>query len=116
MTDREKLIELLDVIGAICNVLCEVNEDGSGVYEIMGGDYIADMLIAHGVTVQEWRPGSEPPKEPGNYIVMIQGSTYPTELFWSAKRKKWVEISDDDFDVTYEVTHWMPLPEPPKGE
>lgn len=111
MTDREKLIELL-----VNFVEVDAWDNGEFIEKDINFQKIASDLIAHGVTVQEWRPGSEPPKEPGNYIVMIQGSTYPTELFWSAKRKKWVEISDDDFDVTYEVTHWMPLPEPPKED
>ena len=30
---------------------------------------IADVLIANGVTVKEWIPVSEPPKEKGTYIV-----------------------------------------------
>lgn len=27
---------------------------------------------------------------------------------------KWVWYSDDNFDVQHVVTHWMPLPQPPK--
>ena len=27
---------------------------------------------------------------------------------------KWVWYSDDNFDVSHVVTHWMPLPKPPK--
>ena len=30
---------------------------------------IADHLIANGVTVQEWKPVNEPPKEKGTYLV-----------------------------------------------
>lgn len=27
---------------------------------------------------------------------------------------EWVWYSDDNFDVSHVVTHWMPLPQPPK--
>lgn len=68
------------------------------------------------VTAQGWRPGSETPKVTGYYIAITQDGTYPRELFWSAKRQKWLEVSDGDFDTAYAVTHWMPMPEPPKEE
>ena len=89
---------------------------------------LANHLIANGVTVQEskgveidqfnkWIPTSEPPKEPGEYIV--------AQKHWSdghleTKKGKWngVEWLVDGRESLM-VTHWMPpspLPEPPKGE
>lgn len=41
-------------------------------------------------------------------IVMIAGALYPTVLFYNG-----VEFTDGQ-DIIYAVTHWMPMPEPPK--
>lgn len=53
MTDREKLVKLLDDIRVSCDVPENVDEDGCGTWSIEGADYIADHLLAHGVTVRE---------------------------------------------------------------
>lgn len=92
----------------------------SMIQEAVGGcarhwaSLIADHLIANGVTVQEWIPASEPPKEPGEYIV--------AQKHWSdghleTKKGKWngVEWLVDGRE-SIRVAYWMPLPEPPKGE
>lgn len=101
------------------------------IQEAVGGcarywaELIADRLIANGVTVADgkdtdvpagWIPASEPPKEPGEYIV--------AQKHWSdghleTKKGKWngVEWLVDGRESLM-VTHWMPpspLPEPPKG-
>ena len=53
MTDREKLIELLD----------EVHRKPMGkTYRERLGT-IADYLLDNGVTFQKWIPGKKPPKE-----------------------------------------------------
>ena len=57
MTDREKLIELLEDLGAIVNVPIKVDEDGCGDYLVEGGEYIADYLLANGVIVPPCREG-----------------------------------------------------------
>ena len=41
-------------------------------------------------------------------IVMIAGALYPTVLFYNG-----VEFTDGQ-DNIYAVTHWQPMPEPPK--
>lgn len=53
----------------------------------------------------------DPPKESGEYIV---GCNRPGEgmvdtSFWFADRKEWALFGEL-------VTHWMPMPELPKGE
>ena len=77
-------------------------------------EYLADHLIANGVTIQRWIPASEKPKEVGEYNVMIKGTPVSTTLFYSVYHEAWYEFSDDDFEQPYEITHWMPLPQPPK--
>lgn len=115
MTEREKLIELLECVGATCDVPCKVDEDGCGTYEIMGSDYIADHLIANGVTIQKWIPVSEPPDlfTGVNAYCPARKNIYTLYL---NNRGEW-----HFFDKTVAgalvdepVTHWMPLPEAPK--
>lgn len=77
---------------------------------------IADHLIANGVMVQEWIPASEPPKESGEYNVMIKGGVVATSLFYSKIENGWYEFNDDDYVEPQPVTHWQPMPTPPKEE
>lgn len=89
MTEREKLLDLLtDVLG-------------------MSIGYKADHLIANGVTNQKWIPVTERLPEQGQEVILYTGNILkPTVLayqFWNPKYDTWTH-----------VTHWMPLPEPPK--
>ena len=107
MTDREKQKEKL----------IELIENTPGVsFSPDAGDMIADHLIANGVTVQEWIPASIPPTdyrdEHGElipFLVCEEGTEYPFRAMYDGKT--W---GDGLFAVP--ATHWMPLPEPPKGE
>lgn len=51
MTDRDRLIELLDDLGVIVNVPDNVDDDGCGTYTVEGGEYIADHLLSKGVFI-----------------------------------------------------------------
>ena len=114
MDVKEKLVELLDRF----------------VYDdwYSNGD-IAEKLIANGATVQEWisvddRLPIEEAKAheqewPGEYcefLVMIEKGSLPTTLYYDLEENEWFRINTALERETYEVTHWMPLPEPPKGE
>ena len=94
MDVREKLVELLDII----------IQPGQKTL----GD-IADYLIANGVTVQEWVSVDDRLPEQGEEAICIDADgdmmigKY-TELGWI-------------FPCYFEdLTHWMPIPNPPKGE
>ena len=114
MDVRKKLVELLDRF----------------VYDdwYSNGD-IAEKLIANGVTVQEWISVNDrlPIEEakaheqewPGEYcefLVMIEKGSLPTTLYYDLEENEWFRINTALERETYEVTHWMPLPLPPKGE
>ena len=75
---------------------------------------VADNLIANGVTVQEWIPASEPPKDDTEDFWVIYktgaGYRYTTGYF---DGRCW-RSSATSFEIP--VVGWMPLPEPPKGE
>lgn len=99
---REKLVELLDAGGFYVkrNILGVVNEEAIGD--------LADHLIANGVTVQEWIPLSEKLPEDG---VQVLACTKHGKAFSAHCERGKFRVSGS---VT--VTHWMPLPQPPKGE
>lgn len=114
MNVKEKLVELLDRF----------------VYDdwYSNGD-IAEKLIANGVTVQKWisvddRLPIEEAKaheqewlgEYCEFLVMIEKGSLPTTLYYDLEENEWFRINTALERETYEVTHWMPLPLPPKGE
>ena len=114
MNDKEKLISLL--------ILTDPNpytcESESGSCELTTctecrARSTADLLIANGVTVQEWISANEPPKDTCEYWIAYKAGgdySYSTGYF---DGKCWRSA------LTHHkipVTHWMPLPEPPKGE
>ena len=97
MDVREKLVEIIqNSVGGCARHWAEV---------------IADGLIAHGVTVQEWISVKDrlPEKDEIVIICTDENFIYVGELIgdtWFLDNDSWTET----------VTHWMPLPEPPKGE
>ena len=117
MDVKKKMVELLDQF----------------VYdEWYDNDEIADELIANGVTVQEWIPVKDRlPEDSGYYLVVYRdkynGSiSIAFDIYVKCNVGEWWE-SEFACDITkqflwaaklqeQEVTHWMPLPQPPKGE
>ena len=81
---------------------------------------IADHLIANGVTIQKWIPVTERLPESnddgtGNAVLVTNGSVQ--HIAYLAKDIfHFTENGEMKERVFYEVTHWMPLPEPPSGE
>lgn len=115
---REKLIELLGNV--YLPMTC--GPDTIGEYRIPHKfkKEIADHLIANFVVIAEnatttkWIPVTdENPKEAGEYIVKIAYASAATALWYNPVEDVWFS---DDYRDTYPVTHWMPLPEPPKGK
>jgi hypothetical protein len=104
---REKLVELFDEAARICN-----NQDcrACGYFREANciNKTIIDRLIANGVTVQEWIPVSERLPEDG---VQVLACTKHGKAFSAHCERGRFRVSGS---VT--VTHWMPLPQPPKGE
>ena len=112
MDVREKLVELLG------NIYLPIMD---GPYVI--GEYripykfkeeIADYLIANGVTVQEWVSVKEGLPENGKESVLIALRWGEVDIGWCEDGRWRSEFVNEYEDG--EVTHWMPLPLPPKGE
>lgn len=78
---------------------------------------LADYLIANGVTVQEWVSVDDRlPEENGRYLTVNKMWDYKICVFdlWFDGGFWYIDEEDDLFN--FEVTHWMPMPQPPKGE
>ena len=73
-------------------------------------------LLSHGVTVQEWIPVTERLPEKGQEVLVFDTRENWTGFAWLRPDETWTALGFDfPFDLG-EVTHWMPLPQPPKGE
>ena len=78
-------------------------------------EYLADHLITNGVTVQEWISVEDELPEVGGYVVCI-AKRNPFSRFMPMvariEKNGWVNPMTEQY--ISEVTHWMPMPEPPK--
>ena len=112
MDVREKLVEIIqNSVGGCARHWAEV---------------IADGLIAHGVTVQEWISVKDRLPDNKEYdwvlaqVVEDNGFMHiPTVMEYRQSKNDWFEETYgwiSDHNGAFTVTHWMPLPQPPKGE
>ena len=64
-----------------------------------------------------WRDAkTEPPKESGEYFVFCKVG-YQAIINYSARHKAFNALDDEEAPIyALEVTHWMPMPEEPKGD
>ena len=120
---REKLIELLDGVQDYGFCRSTVEEPQCRVINSI----IADHLIANGVTVQQWIPVTERlpeddlPKDTKKKMIRClvytdKGTVKP------CVRQRWEHFDGKmqpwmwNKDLYAKPTHWMYLPQPPKGE
>ena len=107
MDVREKLVEILK----------QAPFDGKVLDEWWWEEKIkriADHLISSGVTVQEWVSVDDRlPEEKVDCIVHYKHAYCNNDGYWAIGfcfydgEKFWI-------DLAYKVTHWMPIPQPPK--
>ena len=91
------------------NVMCDQKIEG------LADDVM--YIIARGITVQEWIPVKDRLPESGGYVVCI-AKRNPFSRFMPMvariDKNGWVNPITEQY--ISEVTHWMPIPQPPKGE
>ena len=126
MADREKLIELLFVgqvlADAECDKQAECNKCQYKAPNACRVGFIADNLIANGVTIQRWIPVTERlPSLHDDVLMYFKDDDNMAAGYLDyvdEDRTMWCSYSDGGYwtDCDYEPTHWMPLPEAPKGE
>ena len=114
MNVREKLIWLIAKAKYICaNDYSDHTED----------EYIADTLLDNGVTVQEWISVED--RLPENDVMVIGFTPCDGFMFVGYYHeepkydwKSWMIITAmrSTKVMKKKVTHWLPLPQPPKGE
>lgn len=75
---------------------------------------IAEHLIMNGVTVQEWISVKDRLPENVKEGLLIALRWGAVDIGWCEDGRWGSEFVDEYEDG--EVTHWMPLPKPPKGE
>lgn len=130
-TMREKLIELIE----------QVQYHGMAPWkhgmQAIGNTEVADHLIQNGVTIQKWIPVTERlPEEhdsifaklygterflPGMFKTISENVLAVFVLEDGRKRVKETHTNEGKWNMSgvygaKEVTHWMPLPEPPKED
>ena len=104
----------MDVRGKLVEILKQAPFEGKVLDEWWFEEKIkriADHLIAHGVTVQEWISVKDRLPDDDEVVIICtdKNFVYAGELIGDT----WF-LDNDSWTAT--VTHWMPLPKPPKGE
>ena len=110
----------MDVMQNLVVILKQAPFDGKVLDEWLWEEeirIIADHLIRNGVTVQEWISVKDRLPEVGGYVVCI-AKRNPFSRFMPMvariEKNGWVNPITEQY--ISEVTQWMPIPQPPKGE
>ena len=97
MTDREKLIDII------------VRTPCVAVSSRTAGEHIVDHLLANGVAVQRWIPVTKRLPELFKTVLVYDSTAKSVESAYMTRHKEWIGVV-----INHNITHWMPLPEPPK--
>ena len=125
---REKLIELLDEAEEWADRKCDKLECENCPADKMKGNCVqqlmVDRLIANGVRLEEkqatsdetskWISVKDRLPENGAVVLGYMVSRDYRTIKWKNNTHRWEGILID-YEKDF-VTHWIPLPEPPKGE
>ena len=111
MDVREKLLGLIAKAKYICaNDYSDHTED----------EYIADTLLDNGVTVQEWISVKDKLPEDSNDgfadAVLVTDGFVQHMAYFVGGEWRFAESGEIKEPMWYRITHWMPLPQLPKGE
>ena len=101
MDVREKLVELQFQ----ADIADNISENGTQHRE-----FIADLMIANGVTVQEWISVKD--RLPTIYDADADNCVLAIHKASNKRYYHWRSVANNPFDFI----HWMKTPQPPKGE
>ena len=106
---REKLVELLTEFYG-CDPM----------YYNVDALAIADHLVSNSVTVQEWISVDDRLPEDSNDgfadAVLVTDGFVQHMAYFVGGEWRFAESGEIKEPMWYRITHWMPLPEQPKGE
>ena len=109
----------MDVGGKLVEILKQAPFEGKVLDEWWWEEKIkgiADHLISNGVTVQKWIPVDDRlPEEKVDCFVNYQHAYCYNDDYW-AIGICFYDGEKFQLNPAYKVTHWMPIPRPPKGE
>ena len=113
MDVREKLVELQ----LQADIADNISENGTQHRE-----FIADLMIANGVTAQEWVSVNDRlPEKDGQYLIFTTQYFTPDHID-EIDHKDGIEISGYCKRYGFlskngiHAKYWQPMPQPPKGE
>ena len=104
MDIREKLLDLI--------IDAKRTDPETGSF----AEYLADHLIANGVTVQEWISVKDRLPEHGDVVLCFMKFGGQRILQWDNVSSWWLGYGHGDDWQKADVTNWMPMLNPPKGE
>jgi hypothetical protein len=113
MDMKEKLVELLDDIQLCGEDFTDYEIYGMRLPDTVSNEDVADHLIANGVTVQEWISVKDRLPENEKCVLVYSQDGGVAEGKYNARFNEWVQFRWNVTELK-NVTHWMPLPEPPK--
>ena len=128
MDVREKLVDLLDEAEEWAEHKCDELDCEKCPAGKMKGNCVqllmVDRLIAHGVTVQEWISVKDrlPDNKENDWVLaqVVEDNGFmhiPKVMEYRQQRNDWYEETFgwlSEHNGAFTVTHWMPLPQPPK--
>ena len=83
-------------------------------------EYLADYLINNGVTVQEWVSVDDRLPEYSNDgfadAVLVTDGFVQHMAYFVGGKWRFAESGEIKEPMWYRITHWMPLPQPPKED
>lgn len=130
MDVRKKLVELSDIQVLQREIECVKRKSSTNCTDCLNCDLLMPderILTAYknaidalqneqGVTVREWVDVKDRlPEESGMYIVTANDGHAQRVSFvqWQKKNRTWNLTGARSY---WRVTHWQPMPQPPKGE
>lgn len=127
MNVKEKLTELLGRVQQMGVIYKENQMDERyPIIEQIRNTEVAARLIAYGVTVQEWISVEDrlPDNKEHDWVLaqVVEDNGFmhiPKVMEYRQSRNDWFEETYgwlSEHNGAFTVTHWMPLPQPPKGE
>lgn len=105
MTEREKLLDLI--------IAAKREDPETGSFT----EWLTDYLLANGVTVQKWIPVSERLPKRGEFVLFAYAKDNRNPTMYAKNTMAVGRYDQKMFLVegcSVKVTHWMPLPQPPK--